>query len=166
MIARKKFFFAGLSFILITSFCVSMVFAQAQQISPLTQALTSRHPDFDIPSLISIAGSEDSLISELLVLRLKDKPGNLAINSEKVLLGFTHREDVKAALLEDVVSEDRFGLASLILSKLDTIPDDSFRRSLATHALARTKSLDDPRSKRFRLLLKSSNDARIKSMLE
>jgi hypothetical protein len=164
MMVRKKNFFVGLSLMFITSLIGSSIFAQVKELSPLAQALSSRHPDFDIPSLISIAGTEDSLINELMELRLKDKPGNLSINSEKILLEFAHREDVKAALLEDVAAKDRFGLASLILSRIDTFSDETFRHSIAKQALRRTKSLDEAQSKRFKLLLKSSTDPLIKSM--
>jgi hypothetical protein len=139
--------------------------ADAEANPALVQELSSRHPSYTVGNLVEIVGNEDDLVSQLLSLRLRGKPSNTAINAQKVLLSFSHRQDVKEALLEDVSLEDRFGLGSVVLSRVDEIEDPEFRLSLAKTALQASNRFENIRSSRYKMLLLDSRDSKVKSLL-
>jgi len=128
----KSFFF-----LFIVSLGIFLVSEDAQTQSSqafdrnlLVQELSSRHPVYDKNSLLTLAGSEDVLVSELLQLRRVSKPPALGVRAEKMLLQFLHREDVNKSLIEDVSDSKFLGLGSIVISSLPTIEDKAFRKTL------------------------------------
>lgn len=139
----------------------------------LVRELTSRHPSYTTESLLTIAGGEDELVSRLLVLRLEDSPASLGVSAMRVLTDFSYRDDVRAAFLEDVSRDDRLGLGSVLLSKLDKVPDPDFKIQLAKKSLttisgksATSKDFEaSPRLNRYKLLLQGSSDNKVKALI-
>jgi hypothetical protein len=131
----------------------------------LFQELSSRHPSYSVTDLVSLAGSEDELVSQLLMLRLIEKPSNVSVNAEKALVSFSHRPDVREAFLEDVVTEERLGLGSVILSRLDEVEDRDFAYELAKKALDASKDFAGDPGLRYRVLLRESSSPGIRSLL-
>lgn len=135
--------------------------------------LSSKHPVLDVSVLSKAAGGDDLLVAELLELRLKSKPPTLGINAEKVLLNFIERADVKAALHEDVATPARFGLASVVLSRLDQLPDSELRSSLAKTALQMVSGdsvkasagVSEDIAARINSLIANSSDPSVKALI-
>ncbi|HMO17287.1 MAG TPA: hypothetical protein PKA63_04245 [Oligoflexia bacterium] len=188
---RLKFFKSVLGFVFSIFFAVCCVAsfldsdsAAAENSLSVSQLLSAHHPVFELDTLVKAAGSEDDLVSELIRLRLFDKPPVLGINAQKVLLNFQDRDDVRSAFLEDVSDTSRLGLSSVILSRLDDISDDSFRYKLAKRAISLVsssasnrvgdessiKSSSEPEipdfyKDRIKNFLQSSSDPSIKSLV-
>ncbi len=156
-------------FCLFTFFVFLMPLSSSAEVDinpAILQELTARHPVFTVESLIELAGGEDELVSQLLLLRLRDKPAQAAINAEKILLGLSFRKDVQEALLEDVSTEDRFGLGSVVLSRIDDIKDEEFKMNLAKKALTASTKFEMRQSGRYRLLLKESSNTKLRALVE
>jgi len=147
---KKNLFFL---IIIISAVLVSFsIQAETNFRETLINELSSRHRTYDKNSLIILAGSEDNLVSELLSLRRLSKPPSLGPNSEKFLILFSQREDVKNALLDDVSDSNYFGLGSVVLSSISSIPDKQFRNKIVNAARIKTKS-NDPVSKRYMMMI-------------
>lgn len=107
----------------------SLVFAQNSSMS-LKSILSSKHPNITLESLISVAGSEDELVKQLLVLRSVSKPPMIGARAEKILLNFSDRLEVQSAIKSDVTNTEAYGLGSVVLSSLSEIKDSKFRDEL------------------------------------
>ena len=111
--------------------------------------------------LIEIAGNEDKLVSRLLELRLSDQPF-VSSRSLALLLKYSHREEVKTALLEDMLAADRRGLAKQIVTGINSVSDSAFRLSIAKSAVARASF--DKKFVDTAKILESSEDVSIKEV--
>lgn len=132
--------------------------------------LSSRHPNLNILSLVDIARGEDALLNELLKIRLVENPPQVGINAQKILLNFSNIETVREAFLEDVSKPDRFGLASVILSRIDEIIDEEFKLKLGFIALKsisnkNKSSFESLRAERYKALLSQSNNPKLKALI-
>ena len=77
------------------------------------------------------------MVPILLTLRTQEKPPFVAIRAEKLLLGYAHLPEVKAALEQDLQSTELKGLARVISMHIDSVSDAGARQGLAKMAVAR-----------------------------
>jgi hypothetical protein len=94
-------------------------------------ALSHRHDIPGVERLEQIAGGSDELIDALMTLRHSSTPPFVAIRAEAVLLQYAEREDVRAALEQDLMSDEYLGLANLVARNLDQVTDEEARSALA-----------------------------------
>jgi len=136
----------------------------------LEQELAGRHFELVASDLAGIFGGEDKVVSDLIKLRDIDTPPFVSTRAEKLLLGFSNREDVMAVLRQDVVGENSLGLCSIILANITEIPEQAFRVELAQLALSsiNTKSGNKvlpSRINRIKSILNSSTDKKVKALV-
>ena len=106
-------------------------------------------------------GSEAETIAFLSDYRLKEIPPLVGIRAEKLLMrDYYDKEEVQQLLIEDLQSPGRFGLARIIATHLDSLPDDSLRLKLADGVIARGKQ--EQRFKSIARMLLTSTDPEVK----
>jgi len=88
---------------------------------------------------------DKDLVCGLLDLRLSSTHPKVAPRAEKMLLLNTSYDEVRTALLEDVSSVQRLGLASIILSNLDLV-DGNFSNQLRSKAEETVQSISQQKS--------------------
>lgn len=121
--------------------------AFAQLEDPIFRALAGYHQTASVEELEQLAGGTDALVSRLLELRQLEKPPFVGIRATKILLGFSSRPDVQEALEADMGDESRLGVARILVTHIDSVPDQGFRRRLAERALLRVRN--DPEFGRY-----------------
>ena len=98
---------------------------------PVLMVLSSQHMKMDIDKLEQLVGGEEVLVKRLLVLRHQGGVPFVSVRAEKLLLHYSSREDVKAALEEDLQSPETKGLARVIAIHLDRVADSALKEGLA-----------------------------------
>lgn len=145
-------------------FQCSVLSAVAESPDPIATALSARHFSTAAPELEKIAGGVDPLVQRLIALRFSPMPPYLALRAEKLLLGYADRSDVLGALLEDLESPDRKGLAQLIALHVDQVPSDVSRAKLGAGIVARAKRDESYGS--FAKMLADSKDPVLRHIYE
>lgn len=136
--------------------------AQAQAEDPVLFALSARHFEMSTAQLEQLAGGEEALVAKLLAVRTQEKPPFAGIRAEKILLEYAHREDVQAALEEDVQSTQYQGLARTIAVNIDSVTDSTARHRLARGVSERAQR--DATFKTYAKSLASSKDEAVRKL--
>ena len=123
-------------------------------------ALSNRDFSATTAQLEQIAGGREQLIGRLLELRHDSSLPAVGMRAGKLLLGYSADARVKQALAEDMASTQYLGLARAITLHLDSIEDQSLRRSLAQVAVDRAKQ--DPSFVPYLKSLDSSSDDEVR----
>jgi len=136
----------------------------------LEQEIKGRHFELVATDLSVVFGGEDKVVADLISLRDLESPPYVSTRAEKLLLGFSNREDVRAILRQDVVDEKSLGLCSVILSNITSIPDEAFRMELANSALSSISTSSGQkvlpsRMNRVKSILNSSTDKKVKALV-
>ncbi len=139
------------------------LFAQSSD-EGLLMALSNRDSVPPLADLEKLAGGQDALVQKLLQYRRQEEPPFVAIRAEKLLLSYSDRPEVKAALLDDISSTQYLGLARVVTMHIDKVKDEATRQELAKVALSRAKS--DSSFAPYARTLHSSTNAEIKKMAE
>ena len=139
--------------------------ATADSTESVLKALSGYDSAVTVEGLEKLAGSQDALVASLLVLRHKEDgsvPPYVSVRAERLLLQFAGREDVQAALEEDLQSEQWFGLARIVVVHLDTVSDAAARSRLAKAALDRAAR--EQRFTTYGRMLRDSSDPEVSRM--
>lgn len=115
-----------------------------------------------LQQLEELAGGEDELVALLLEYRTKETPPFVGIRSEKTLLNYAHRDDVRDALANDITSPAHTGLARVIGMHIDSVSDTTARRLFAERVLSR--AANDPDFARYGRMLLESTDSNVRSL--
>lgn len=150
------FFFSLIMGISSTSIIHASELDFTQNLNKLKIELSARHLSYSRQTLVELMGTEDNLVKALLILRRESKPATLGIRAEKLLISFNSREDVRSALLADVEDENYFGLGSVVISSLDQIEDQNFRKFLAKSSLS-TSNKKANQSSRYRAIIEAQD---------
>ena len=144
--------------------CVSSVGAQSVSPSvssdPVLRALEGYHFNKSASELEQIAGGQEQLVSRLLELRGSEKPPFVGIRAVKVLMSYGEREDVRSALLEDMRSASRLGVARTLVVHIDSVSNRDFRYELARQAVER--AVEEESFSRYARALEDSSDERVR----
>ena len=106
-------------------------------------ALSARHENYTRAQLESSVGGADALVARLLELRHDESLPHVSIRAEKLLLEYADRENVQAALEEDVRSTSKKGLARTVALNVDRISDTAGRERLARAMVDRARKEAD-----------------------
>ena len=128
----------------------------------LTNALSGRHLSVNLGELETIAGSKEALAEGLLEIRHLERPPFVGIRAQKFLMQLTEIPSVQQALEDDVSSEQYFGLARVVVSHLDSIPQADVRGRIARAALSRAQR--EAKFAPFARMLLESKDAEVKRL--
>ncbi len=155
------------SFLLGVNLLIANVNAEARS---LEQEIKGRHFELGPNALSDVFGGEDKVVADLIRLRNLDAPSYASTRAEKLLLGFSNREDVRAVLREDIVDPNSLGLCSIILANITEISNEAFRLELAKSALNSINSTSNSkvlpsRINRIKSILNSSTDQKIKALV-
>ncbi len=160
IVCRRSFLFPPLVFLFF--FVVSSA-ALAAENDGVRTALSARHLSASPEQLERIAGGEEPLVRELLVLRATKVPPYLALRAEKMLLRYSDREEVLTALEQDLANPDRRGLAQLIAIHIDDIAPETSRRRIGEAIVERAKR--DEAYSPFARMLAESKDPVVRQLL-
>lgn len=149
--------FSSVSIIL--AFWVGPAFAQDRDL--VKSALMVRHVTVTQDQLEKLAGGEDLLVKKLLELRLDNAPF-VGVRSEKFLLSYVSRPEVRAALEHDIQSPNTKGLARVIAVHMDHVADAEARQALAKLTLDKAKQ--DNSFVPYARSLTKSNDPQLRQL--
>ncbi len=126
----------------------------------VANALAGYHFGSSNAALEALAGGRDELIDSLLQLRTDDSRPFVGIRAERVLVTYADEPRVTQALLDDLGSDQRKGLARTVAIHLENAPNATARAQLGTQAVNRAR-----RENAFRPYvegMKSSSDSELK----